>query len=85
MVACILARLVLFVCCNGTALSLLSRGVVVRVFRVALDHCAAPQNPCEAIPRDGSFDRSIGCLELHGEWELHCAAVLSNARWSPGA
>ena len=58
MVACILACLVLLFA------SVLSRGVVVRVFRDALDHCAAPQNPCEAKPRDGSSDRSVGCPEL---------------------
>ena len=33
-------------CCNGTALSVLSGGVVVlRVFRDALDHYVVPQNP----------------------------------------
>ena len=66
-----------FVCCNDTALSVLSRGVV-RVFRDALDHCVAPQNPCEAIPGDGSSDRSVGFLELRGQWEMHRVAVLSN-------
>ena len=40
-----------FVCCNGTAPSVLSGGVVVRVFREH-GHCAAPQSPCEALPRD---------------------------------
>ena len=30
---------------NFTALSVLSSGVVVRVFRDALDHCTASQNP----------------------------------------
>ena len=74
-----------FVCCDGTALSVLSRGVVVRVFRDALDHCSAPPNPCEAIPRDGSSDRSVGCLEHRGEWEMHRVAVLSNVHESPGA
>ena len=32
------------VCCNGTALSVLSRGVVARVFQDVIDRCAAPQN-----------------------------------------
>ena len=49
---------------NGTAQSVLSRGVVVRVFRDTLDHCAAPQNPCEATFRDGSSDRSVRCQSL---------------------
>ena len=59
-----------FVCCNGTAQNVLSRGVVVRVFRDALDHCAAPQKRGEAISRDGSSDLSVGCLELREgvEW-----------------
>ena len=64
--------------CNGTALNVVSRGAVVRVFRDALDHCVAPQNPREAIPRDGSFDRSVGRLELREEWRMHRVAVLSN-------
>ena len=76
MVACILTRLVLWFCCSGTALSVLSRGVVVRAFRDALDHCAAPQNPCEAIPRDGSSGRSVGCPELREEWIMHHADVI---------
>ena len=53
-----------FVCCNGTALSVLSRGVVVRVFRDALDRCAAPQNTSGSIPRDGSSDLSAVFPEL---------------------
>ena len=71
--------------CNGTALSVLSRGVVVRAFRDALDTCVATRNPCEAIPRDGSSDRSVGCLELREEWERHRVAVLSTVLLSPGA
>ena len=45
----------------------------------------APPNPCEAIPRGGSSDRSVGCLEHRGEWEMHRVAVLSNVYQSPGA
>ena len=74
------------VCCNGTALSVLSGGEdVLRVFRDALDHRVSPQNPCEAIPRDGSSDQSVGCQELRGEWERHRVAELSTVHLSPGA
>ena len=66
MVACIL--LCAFDCSICTAPSVLSRGVVVRVFRDAHGHCAAPQGPCEAVPRDGSSGRFVGCLEPRGEW-----------------
>ena len=31
--------------CNGTALSVFSRGVVDRVFRDVIERCPAPQNP----------------------------------------
>ena len=68
--------------CNGPALSVLSRGVIVRVFRDVIDRCAAPQNPSGAIPRDGSSDRSVGCLELRGELEtvLLCSPTLVRVR-----
>ena len=69
--------------CNGTALSVLSRGVVVSVFRDALDCCAATQNPGEDISRDGSSDWSVGCLELREECRKHHADVLSEVHWSP--
>ena len=42
-------------CCNGTVQSVLSRRVVVRVFRDAPGYCDASQNPCEATPRDGTL------------------------------
>ena len=76
-----------FVCCSGTALSVPPGEVVVlRVFRGALDHCVAPQNPCETIPRDGSSDQYVGCQELRGDWEMHRVAMLSiNVNLSPGA
>ena len=61
--------------CNGTALSVLSRGVVVRAFRDALDRY--PQNPCEAISRDGSSARSVGCLELREVLRMHNATKLN--------
>ena len=63
--------------CDGTALSVLSRGVVDRVFRDEVERCAAPQNPGGAIPRGGSSDRSGGCLELREEWRMHHTDVLS--------
>ena len=53
---------------NGMALSVISRGVVARVFLDVIDRCAAPQNPSGAILCDGSSDRSVGCPELRGEW-----------------
>ena len=70
------------VCCNGPALSVLSRGVIVRVFRHVIDRCAAPQNPSGARPGDGSSDRSVGCLELRGELEtvLLCSTTLVRVR-----
>ena len=36
------------------------------VFRDAHGHCASPQSPCEAIPRDGRSCRFVGCPELCG-------------------
>ena len=73
------------VCCDGTALSVLSGGVVVlRVFRDALEHCVAPQNPCESVPRDGSSDQSVGCQEPRGERDKHRVAVLSTVCFESG-
>ena len=54
--------------CNGTALSVLSRGVVARVFHDVIDRCAAPQNLSGTTLRDGSSDRSAVCPELRDEW-----------------
>ena len=84
MVVCISTCWVLWFCCNCAALSVPSRGVVVRAFRNALDHCVAPQNPGEAISRDGSSDRCVGCPELREEWKMHHADVLSIFHLSPG-
>ena len=56
--------------CNGTALSVLSRGVVDRVFRDVLERCAVQPNPGGAVQGDGSSDRSGGCLELREEWRM---------------
>ena len=67
-----------FVCCNGTAHSVISRRVVVRVFRDALHHCASPQNPCEAIPREGSSDRSVECLQLRGDGKCSVCTYMMN-------
>ena len=76
MVACIFACLVLLVRCHGTAQSVLSGGIVVRVHHDVPDHYAGPQNPSGAIFRDGSSDQSVGCPQLRGEWEMHSVAVL---------
>ena len=57
------------VCCNGTAQNVLSRESVDRVFRDVIERCAVQRNPGGAIPRNGSSDRSGGCLELRGGME----------------
>ena len=70
MVACITTCWVLCFYCNGTALSVLSRGVVDRVIRDVIERCVVPQNPGEAIPRSAdqsdaeSFLRSGECTML---------------------
>ena len=69
-----------FVCCNGTALNVLSREFVKRLFRDVIDCCAAPKNPSGAISRGGSSDRSAGCPGLRGEQGMRRVAVLSNVR-----
>ena len=75
MVACILACLVLSVAVMVRRRAFFQEESSCLFVRDAPDHCAAPQNPCEAIPRDGSSDQSVGCLELHGEWDMHRVAV----------
>ena len=50
----------------------------VRLFRDAHDHCDGPQNPCEAIDRDGSSGRFVGCLEFRGAWEMQRVAAHAN-------
>ena len=76
MVACILACLVLLVSCRGAALDVLLRRVVVRVFSGVTVRCAIRQSQGGAIPRGGSSDRSVGCLELRCEWEMQCCCTL---------
>ena len=56
---------------------------VLCVFRDVLDHCVAPQNPCEAKPGDGSSDQSVECQELHEEWARHRVAVLATVHLTP--
>ena len=70
MVACILAWLVL-VCCNGTPQNILSTRPLHRSTKSS-----------ETISRDGSSDRSVGCLELREEWKTHRVVLLSNAHSS---
>ena len=69
--------------CDGPALSVLSRGVIVRVFRDVIDRCAAPQNPSGAILRDGSSDRSVGCdaWSFVESWKPCCRTL---QRWLVG-
>ena len=34
----------------------------------------------EGIPHDGSSDQSVGCLERHGEWEMHRVVDINRCR-----
>ena len=72
-------HLIFWVLCfiTDTALNVLSRGIVDRVFRGVIERCAVRQNPGGVIPRDGSSDRSGGCPELREEWMMCHADVLT--------
>ena len=61
----------------GAALNVLSREFVDCAFRGVIVRCAGPQNPGGTILRDGSSDRSGGYQELHEEWRMLHAGVLS--------
>ena len=80
MVAYIITYVTLLLAVRGTALKVLSREFVERVFRDVVDCCAAPQNPSGAIPRGGSSDGSARCPELGGEWGMRRVAVLGKSQ-----